>query len=120
MSGYEDRERILTAIVVLLECFAKDVATRLGEGKHETYDSERLPPRCRSRRCFARLCRQIPEAYLEGRIWVCPHEAWHAARRRERADQPQAVSDSPRPANLAGRADALLRRAGLRIVRGPK
>jgi hypothetical protein len=118
MSGSDDRERVLVAIEVLLERLAIDVVARLREGERETYDSERLPPRCRSRRRFARICRQIPEAYLEGRSWVCPRDVWDAARCRKRAEQPPAVSASVRPANLAGRADALLRRAGLRVVRG--
>jgi hypothetical protein len=79
----------------------------------DTYDSTRLPPRT-SRRRFAELCRsnRVPGARQEGMVWVCPRQAWHAARsRRKEAAAPSRPSFTPEQS-----VDALLSRRGLRLI----
>jgi hypothetical protein len=81
----------------------------------DVYDSKHLPPRT-SRRRFAEICRsgRVKGATLDGRIWVCPREAWHAARTRKvQHAAPAMPAASP---SLLARADALLERSGLRLV----
>jgi hypothetical protein len=77
------------------------------------YDSMNLPPRT-SRRRFAELCRSgcVPGAHREGRAWICSRDAWHASRIR---GAPKNRAPNPLP-SLAERADALLRRGGLRLL----
>jgi hypothetical protein len=82
----------------------------------DSYDSTRLPPRT-SRRRFAELCRsnRILGAHQEGKVWVCPREAWHAARARR---TPSPATAAPAP-SLLERADGLLERSGLRLLAAP-
>ena len=79
----------------------------------DTYDSKRLPPRT-TRRRFAELCRsnRIPGAHQEGKVWICPREAWHATRSRRRED---AATPKP-PVAPEQSVDALLARQGLRLI----
>jgi len=56
----------------------------------------------------------VDGATQEGRIWVCPREAWHAVRAR-RARRPDAGLAVVAP-SLVARADALLERSGLRLL----
>ena len=95
------------------------VREAMGEGRGENYSSHDLPPRV-TRRRFRELCARgaIAGARKEGAIWVCPRQAWHEARRRtpRSPTNPAPVEGTP----LAARADALLSRAGLRVVRGPR
>jgi hypothetical protein len=102
---------------------ARELANALAELASETeasgeraecYDSQQLPPRT-SRRRFAELCRsgRVPGAYREGRNWVCRREAWRVARARGSLHRAE-TSDEVTP--LAERAEALLRRRGLRLV----
>ena len=86
-----------------------------GPGAADSYDSAHLPPRT-SRRRFAEICRsgRIEGATQEGRIWVCPREAWHAVRaRRARGANAGLAAAAP---SLVARADALLERSGLRLL----
>jgi len=93
---------------------AKDVPVL--DADANTYDSTRLPPRT-SRRRFAELCRsnRIPGAHQEGKVWVCPREAWHATRSRRTRGAAEAA---PAP-SLLERADGLLERSGLRVLAAP-
>jgi hypothetical protein len=77
----------------------------------DTYDSEHLPPRT-SRRRFTELCRsgRVVGAFRDGRHWVCSHDAWRARRARPTPVRPEPEA----PAELSARAQALLRRSGLR------
>jgi len=90
---------------------AKDVPVL--DADANTYDSTRLPPRT-SRRRFAELCRsnRIPGAHQEGKVWVCPREAWHATRSRRR----EGVVASKPPMAPEHSVDALLARQGLRLI----
>lgn len=83
-----------------------------------TYDSTRLPPRT-SRRRFAELCRSnmIPGAHQEGKVWVCPREAWHAT--RSRRTRGAATAPAEAAPSLLERADGLLERSGLRLLAAP-
>ncbi len=109
----------------LLDELADRVADRLGaDRRRDTYRSDDLPPDCPSTRAFAVSCRTIPEATKLGRIWIVPREAWERRRLRSRgAERPTkpARTDGPSAPNeakgLNERADALLRRSGLRVVR---
>jgi hypothetical protein len=78
-----------------LGALAKDAPGLDADGN--TYDSTRLPPRT-SRRRFAELCRsnRIPGAHQEGKVWVYPREAWHAAR-CAREPRPERPRPWPRP-----------------------
>jgi hypothetical protein len=80
----------------------------------DLYDSENLPPRT-SRRRFAELCRsgRIAGAYREGRDWVCSRESWHSSRM---VGARAAPTMPERDSLLVERADALLRRRGLRVL----
>ncbi len=44
------------------------------------YSSTALPPDVHSRAMFARICRGVPEARRQGKIWVVPLDAWERAR----------------------------------------
>jgi hypothetical protein len=46
------------------------------------YTSINLPPGCRTRETFNNRVRHIPEAYQDGKVWVCPVDAYEAAVRR--------------------------------------
>jgi len=94
-----------------LSALAKDAPGLDADGN--TYDSTRLPPRT-SRRRFAELCRsnRIPGAHQEGKVWVCPREAWHATRSRRR----EGVVASKPPMAPEHSVDALLARQGLRLI----
>ena len=101
-----------------LGALAKDAPGLDADANADTYDSTRLPPRT-SRRRFAELCRsnRILGAHQEGKVWVCPREAWHAARARR---TPGAATADAAPApSLLERADSLLERNGLRLPAAP-
>ena len=101
---------------MVLDEIVDRIARRLGlRTEHETYSSVDLPPRCLRRR-FVESCRsgRVANAWKDGRIWVCSREAWQARgpiRALRSSSQPAAKS-------LEARADALLARAGLRLVDG--
>jgi hypothetical protein len=103
---------------VVLDALADRIAARIGSTRErETYSSCDLPPRT-SRRRFAELCRsgRVADARRHGRDWSCSREAWEGARTRR---APQTTRDRPvLPVALRDRADALLSRAGLRVVLG--
>lgn len=67
-----------------------------------------LPPGVNSTRAFAARCATTDGAYREGRGWVCPVEAWHAARAARPAPPPV---DDP---------ESLLAAAGVRLRRGAR
>ena len=94
-----------------LGALAKDAPGLDSDGN--TYDSTRPPPRT-SRRRFAELCRsnRIPGAHQEGKVWVCPREAWHATRSRRR----EGAEPSKPPMAAEQSVDALLARQGLRLI----
>src|SRR5262249_41069657 len=95
------------------------IVARLNQpARSDIYSSRLLPPRC-TRRRFAELCRsgRVVGARREGRDWVCFREAWDD----ERARPPVGVTRTP--SNLTdaeAKADALLTRCGLRVVRGAR
>jgi hypothetical protein len=104
---------IREAIDTLAARIAELVADRLAAGgPRDMYDSLHLPPRV-SRRRFAEVCRsgRVADALRDGRNWTCTRRAWEAAR-KARADCGDGVTTS-----LDAKADALLTRAGLRVVR---
>lgn len=106
-------EEILSAV---MDELAGRVAVRLLTLRGgETYSSCDLPPRC-SRRRFAELCRsgRVGDAHREGRDWICSRDAWHAARARKPA------TPQPQERCLSAKADALLARSGLRVVKGTR
>jgi hypothetical protein len=110
----------LSALDALLDELADRLATRiLSTSRHETYSSRDLPPRC-SRRRFAELCRsgRVVGARREGREWVCAREAWEAE--RTRAYAPVVTKTTVKATSLDAKADALLARAGLRVVKGAR
>jgi hypothetical protein len=82
-------------------------------GSNDAYDSARLPPRT-SRRRFAEVCRsgRVSGAVRDGRAWVCPRDAWHAARERAAGT----VHESEGTRSLIKQADNLLERSGLRLL----
>jgi hypothetical protein len=101
---------------LLLDALADRLAERIGTTRErERYDSHNLPPRT-SRRRFAELCRsgRVADARRVGRDWECSRAAWEAARAR----RPVASRATLERRTLDARADELLSRAGLRVVRG--
>ena len=109
--------RLLDAVS---EGIADRVAARLGgRVDGDTYDSRRLPPRC-TRRRFAEVCRsgRVDGAHREGRDWVCSRVAWEAAQTRKVA--PSSARTPHGFSDRTARADVLLARSGLRIVKAPK
>lgn len=80
----------------------------------DRYTSTSLPPDCRKRRRFGEVCRSgVPGAILEGHVWSCPKEAWHAFRARKRP-----LRVVPRPVDSDETiAAAALEAAGLRSTR---
>ena len=94
----------------------RELLAEARDGESDCYSSTSLPPRTK-RRQFAKQCRsgRVEGAYREGRDWVCPREAWHAARRRAHKAAPSAPTFEP---SVSERADRLLARAGLRVVGG--
>ena len=104
---------------MLLDALADRIARRIAtRPERETYSSRELPPRC-SRRRFAELCRsgRIDGAHREGRDWICTRQAWEAARSRK-PNGAAPVAAAIGSTSLVARADALLERSGLRVVRG--
>lgn len=104
------------SLSALLDALADRIAVRVRFApERRTYSSRSLPPRC-SRRRFAEVCRsgRVKDARRDGRDWVCSACAWDAA--RTHGAPPGA--NRPDGGNLAGRADALLSAAGLRVVGG--
>ncbi len=102
----------------LLDALADRIAARIGAVRErETYSSRDLPPRT-TRRRFAEVCRsgRVLDARREGRDWICSRAAWEVARHRASAPPAMPATADARP--LAGRADELLARAGLRVVGG--
>lgn len=103
----------------LIDWLADRIAARLITGaQRETYSSCDLPPRC-SRRRFAELCRsgRVIGARREGREWVCSQSAWDAARAQRAKPTSQLQR---RVTTLDAKADALLARQGLRVVKGSR
>jgi hypothetical protein len=93
----------------LVDLVADRIAARIAERRErEQYSSIDLPAGF-TRRRFAEICRsgRVSDARRDGRIWTCSRAAWEG-RRREVHKKP----------SLDERADALLTRAGLRVVRG--
>ena len=72
-----DLERAIKAIA--LEAVRAELR-QLGVGA-VPYTFDHLPPGV-SRRTFREACAQITGAFKDGRAWVCPRDAWHAARSR--------------------------------------
>jgi hypothetical protein len=102
----------------LLDDLADRIAVRINtRAEREAYDSRRLPPRC-SRRRFAEVCRsgRVADARCEGRDWTCSRAAWEAARSRRPALAITSTATPSEPRSLEARADALLAKAGLRVV----
>ena len=107
----------MSSIDALLDALADRIAVRIGATRErETYSSRALPPLC-SRRRFAELCRagRVADARREGCDWVCSRGAWQAARTRRVAPRPITSATS-----LDARAEALLARNGLRVLRGTR
>jgi hypothetical protein len=103
----------------LLDALADRIAERIGSTRErEIYSSRELPPRT-TRRRFAEVCRsgRVLDARRQGRDWTCSRLAWEASRSRKPSALPAATSA---PTTLDARADALLARNGLRVVRGPR
>jgi hypothetical protein len=109
---------LVANVAWLLDALADRIAMRLTTRPPETYSSRDLPPRC-SRRRFAEISRsgRIDGASREGRDWICTRAAWEAARSRK-ANGAAPVAVPIEPPSLSARADELLKRAGLRVVRG--
>jgi|HubBroStandDraft_1064217.scaffolds.fasta_scaffold00816_13 hypothetical protein len=99
-----------------LDAVADRVAVRLALGaRPQAFDSEHLPPRT-TRRRFIEMCRsgRVPGAWREGRLWVCTCSDWETTR----TPRPISVA-SPLPNDpISAKADALLARARLRVVKG--
>ncbi len=103
----------------LAEALAELATEPPAETSPEHYDSRNLPPRTSKRR-FAEVCRsgRVPGAHREGRHWVCSRTAWHGARINA-PKRPEKLPETPPPEpalGLADRAEALLRRQGLRFL----
>lgn len=98
-------------------------ATERGDNNTpQTFDSRRLPPGV-SRRRFAELCRSgnVVGARREGRDWLCTRAAWESARTRKRRTSPPLHDASASASStIEARADALLARSNLRVVRGTR
>lgn len=106
----------LEPLAAVLDALADRIAARiLTKSEREMYSSRDRPPSC-TRRRFAELCRsgRVVGARRDGRDWVCSRDAWHAARVRKVAPP------MPATASLDAKADALLARAGLRVVKGAR
>jgi hypothetical protein len=106
----------VTSLEALLDALAERIAARiLVAREQDTYSSHELPLRC-TRRRFAELCRSgvVLGARRDGRDWVCAREAWDAAR------APKTRSARVAALPLDVKADALLARAGLRVVKGAR
>jgi hypothetical protein len=100
----------------LLDAVADRIARRIATApERERYSSRELPPRT-TRRRFAEVCRsgRVLDARRIGHEWECSRAGWEAARARRPTKPPAAPDRRP----LAARADALLTRAGLRVVGG--
>ena len=119
MIGAPDLPPWLVAIVSLLaDRLAPMVAAELARApERNVYTSEDLPRDCRTRRTFAEQCKRIPEATKRGRMWTVPRSGWEAHRTRRRGARIVEGGAHVAP-DLAARADALLAKAGLRVVRG--
>jgi hypothetical protein len=123
-----DRD-LAPALGVLLDLLADRIASRIRTAaERETYDARHLP-QCCSRRRFAEVLRSgcVVGAHREGKDWACSRAAWgaarsHSATKRNELTGGTAPRDAPQrmparhEAQLAQRADELLRRAGLRVV----
>jgi hypothetical protein len=82
------------------------------------YDRTSLPPGFRSPEAFAGECRRLGldrVVYRSGRSWSVPRSAWEEARREDRARRVQSA-----PSPEVDPIDETLRKAGLRLVRGPR
>lgn len=102
-------------LALLRDAVREAVREELGRGERDTYTSLALPPDCPSRRTFAEWCRRLPEAERRGREWSIPRAVWEARRVRRRGSAP--IVEQSAATSLDARADALLARAGLRVVR---
>lgn len=65
------------------------VAELRAQGFGGVYTSKNLPPGCRTRAAFSDRCRFIEGAYRDGKVWVCPIDAYQAAMRRGSRPQPR-------------------------------
>lgn len=114
-----DHRDLSGVLDALIDALADRLVARMGDRRErQVYTSDDLPPRT-SRRRFAEVCRsgRVAGARREGRHWTCSLVAWETARTRTRASTiAPAAADVP-PATLAARAESLLERSGLRLVR---
>jgi hypothetical protein len=105
-----------------LDALADRLTARInGRVEWETFSSRELPPRT-TRRRFAEVCKsgRVEGARREGRDWICSRTAWEQTRTRRSSvatRRPMNSATSP-TAILDARADALLARAGLRVIGG--
>lgn len=109
---------VLAGLLALLRDAVREAVREELRADSETFDSRRLPPDCRTLRRFAEECRRIPDATKLGRVWTVPRGSWEAYRRRRRGTAARPEAPPPAPTSLDARADALLARSGLRVVRG--
>jgi hypothetical protein len=95
------------------------VREELGRGAPDTYTSAALPPNT-TLRTFRERCSsgRVPGARREGRAWICGRDEWHESRTRRRTPVSRVSTTPSEVTPLAARADALLARAGLRVVAG--
>ena len=89
-----------------------ELASALATTDRGPFTSLELPPGC-TRRRFAERCAEIAEATKDGRVWVCPCDAWERVARR-RASPVVAIE----PENDS--AASLLAKAGVRRVAGKR
>jgi hypothetical protein len=103
LSAAEAYRRIsegFAALAALEEARAREPAP---DPAADVWTSRSLPADIRTRERFAKICATIPEAYQQGRVWVCPRSAWSAARTRKRG--------VAAPAPVLSEADALAERS---------
>jgi hypothetical protein len=79
------------------EIAAMVVAELRAEGFGGVYTSQALPPGCPSRSAFNDRCRFIDAAYRDGKVWVCPVDAYQTAMRRGARPTPR----TRKPAQVA-------------------
>jgi hypothetical protein len=109
---------LVAMLYVLADRLAPMLASELTRApERNLYTSEDLPRDCRTRRTFAEQCKRIPEAAKRGRTWAVPRAAWDEHRTRRRGNARPVEASAPTTASLDTRATALLRAAGLRVVR---
>ena len=100
---------VATLVALMEKLVSEQVDAKLAVmGVAQEFTSKRLPPGV-SRRTFVEVCRKIPGARREGRIWIVSVASWRAAR----------VATPPKAPLLPANDDAaaLLEAAGLRPTR---